>query len=106
MPPPPPSVAVLPERVLSVTVSVPLLKMPRPLMSEFVDRVVLLTLTGREVLVKRPPPLTAVLPESVLPVTASAPVFARPPPLPWAVLPVSRHEGLTVSVPALQAAPP
>src|ERR1700722_12124416 len=72
---PPPWDALLPDRVLPVTVSVPWLKIPPP------------------------PPLTALLPDRVLSVTVGVPPFQIPPP-PLELLP-DRVLSVTLSVPSL-----
>src|SRR5207253_51339 len=71
--PPPPAAPMLPEKVLSVTVSVPPLMMATsdpPLLPEKVQLVTVIVLT----LLVMTPPLTALLPEKVQLVTVTVPV--------------------------------
>src|SRR6516165_7326524 len=84
---PPPVPAELPDRVLSLTVTVPLLAMPPPLYmpAELPDRVLLLTVSLPSLKMAPPPEMgnpVAELPDRVLLLTVSVPpVYKyRPPP--------------------------
>src|SRR5438445_3573209 len=108
---PPKLLLLLPEKVESVTVSVPLLlfKMAPPLLALLPEKVLLVTVAAPTMLKMAPPMLTpgGVLPEKVLLVTVSVPALAMAPPLAKApgLLP-EKVLLVTLSVPRLSMAPP
>src|SRR5215207_1587285 len=101
MPPPRPPVALLPERVELLTVSVPLeLYMPPPELALLPQRVELLTVSVPLELNMPPPPELALLPQRVELLTVSVlPIVSLYIPPPWLALLPERVELLTVSVP-------
>ena len=101
---PPPSLAELPDRVLLLTVNVPLFSMQPPTLAELPDRVQLLTVNVVPPRNSMPPPPNkvddvevTVLPDRVLLLTVSTCHASMPPPPTLAELP-DRVLWLTVSV--------
>ena len=110
--PPPASLALLPEKVLLVTVTVPSwIRMAPPLPPQgtpaqeprwalLPEKVLLVTVSVPLRMLRMPPPSNAVLPEKVLLVTVPVPPSLLIPPPPFALLPV-KVLLMTVSVPSL-----
>src|SRR5262245_53964818 len=95
--PPPFSTAVLPVKVLPITVTVPPFSLPRPPppaplkpapgSEELPTKTLSRTVAVAPLWLARPPPLVAALPENTTLLTVSAPKLSMPPPLPVPALP-------------------
>ncbi len=71
---------VLPEKVLFATVIVPILKIPPPLFALFPEKVLSVTVRVPVPLFRIPPPVVALLSDMLLLLMVSVPLFLIPPP--------------------------